>query len=49
MKPPKRAGLIMELSRAMRISAQGADPRLCAPEDVQQLKNLLMEKGLAQE
>lgn len=46
IKPPKKADLLRELARARRINRQGLEPRLAKPDEVEELRDLLAEKGL---
>lgn len=46
IKPPKKADLLRELARARRINRQGLEPRLARPDEVEELRDLLAEKGL---
>lgn len=46
IKPPKKADLLRGLARARRINRQGIEPRLAKPDEVEELRDLLAEKGL---
>ena len=46
VKPPKKADMMRELSRARRIVSNGADPRLASPDETEQLRGILAQKGL---
>lgn len=47
VKPPKKADLMRELARSMRIAAGLSSPRLSSPEEAEQLKSILIDKGLS--
>ena len=46
VKPPKKADLTRELARATRIIAGAESPRLTTPGDAEQLREVLLTKGL---
>lgn len=46
IKPPKRSDLIRELARAQRINRRHLDPRLAQPQEVEELRDLLADRGL---
>lgn len=46
VKPPKRADLLRELSRARRIAADQASPRLADPGEVEAIRRILEGRGL---
>ncbi len=46
VKPPKKSDLTRELSRARRIAAGHADPRLADPKDVEAIRRILESRGL---
>ncbi len=46
IKPPKKADLIRELARARRINRRSLEPRLAQPDEVDELRELLAERGL---
>jgi len=45
VKPPSKAQLSRELSRAKRIILNAENPRLVQPEDVDVMRDVLAEKG----
>lgn len=45
IKPPKKKDLAWELQRAMRVLAHGHNPRLSSPEEAEEMRNLLMDRG----
>lgn len=47
VKPPKRDDLLRELARAVRISANRANPRLANEQEADLLRNLLIERGFS--
>lgn len=47
VKPPKRDDLLREISRAMRLTAEGRPPRLASPDEAELIHAVLLEKGLA--
>jgi len=47
IKPPKKNDLTRELSRAMRIITSGRNPRLTNEEEAELLRDLLIQKGMA--
>lgn len=47
VKPPKKADLLRELARAIRISAGLSSPRLSTPDEAAQLKSILGDKALS--
>lgn len=46
VKPPKKADLMRELSRARRIAAKQANPRLANPDEVEMIRQILESRGL---
>lgn len=46
VKPPKKSDLTRELSRARRIAAGQADPRLADPDEVEAIRRILESRGL---
>lgn len=47
VKPPRKQDLTRELSRALRIAAGQDSPRLCAPNEAESVRELLIKKGIA--
>lgn len=47
VKPPKKADLTRELRRAQRLSASGSEPRLAKPDEVELIRQLIVDQGLA--
>lgn len=45
IKPPKKKDLAWELKRAWRIATHHLDPRLSTPEEAEEMRNLLMDRG----
>jgi len=48
IKPPKKDDLTRELSRAMRIKVSGSDPRLTSEEEAELLRDVLVQRGMAE-